>query len=307
MVQICWALGCKHNSLRNTCSFLRFPADKNKKKRWLQIIRRSDEPSKSSRLCSCHFVEGKKEPSYFEYNKATLFKKHHLTPERKKPRRKKTTTESPMNIVDEIETPSTNEILNDDSLFPTVSSQTGKFYVAKTNEVMYEAELFLNKLDIERKENIIKSFSGQMTYTHICESNKLILEYTGIPCRSIFESLFKLIEDIDIRYYLKWKVQKVSKIDQLLITLMKLRQNFPHSDLAYRFQVSEATITNIVITFIHLLHKILFKTLMKEIPPREKNRSCLPNCASSFTNCKIILDCTEIISSVPRHSMKMQS
>ncbi|KAK5648200.1 hypothetical protein RI129_003092 [Pyrocoelia pectoralis] len=43
---------------------------------------------------------------------------------------------------------------------------------------------------------------------------------------------------------------------------------------------------------------------MRSIPKRSKNKSCLPNCASRFTNCRIILDCIEIFAAVPWQSMK---
>ena len=169
-----------------------------------------------------------------------------------------------------------------------------------------EAKNYLLKMEIERKDKIAESLQIQMSYLHICESDKLILEYTGLPTRNIFESLFKLIEDVEINYYLKWKVEKLNRIDQLLITLMKLRHNFSHTDLAFRYKVSEATVTNIVVTFVHVLYEALYKTIMKDIPTRFKNKSCLPNCASTFTNCRIIIDCTDIFCAVPRQSMKNQ-
>ncbi|KAJ8911698.1 hypothetical protein NQ315_017151, partial [Exocentrus adspersus] len=177
---------------------------------------------------------------------------------------------------------------------------------SKPSVAMYEAELYLAQLEIERKENLIKSLRICMRYEHIYDSDKLILEYTGLPTRMIFESLYELIEEVENNYYSNWQVHKLRKIDQLLMTVMKLRQNFTHSDLAYRFQVSEATVTNVVVTFIHVLHEVLFKVLMKDIPSRSKNKTCLPNCASTFTNCRIILDATEVFCAVPRKSMKNQ-
>lgn len=137
-------------------------------------------------------------------------------------------------------------------------------------------------------------------------NNKLILLYTGLPTEKVFMSLFNLLKNININYYYRWKVEKMRKIDQLLMTLMKLRQNFPHEDLAVRFSVSQATVSNVVTTWVHILHEILFKQLMSKIPSRNKNKLCLPNCFSSFTNCRIILDCTEVYTSVPRSSMAAQ-
>lgn len=40
---------------------------------------------------------------------------------------------------------------------------------------------------------------------------------------------------------------------------MNLRHNFSHVDLAFRFQISEATVANIVTTFTHVLYEHYIK------------------------------------------------
>lgn len=45
---------------------------------------------------------------------------------------------------------------------------------------------------------------------------------------------------------------------------------------------------------------------MDVIPSRKKNKTCLPSCFSTFTNCRAILDCTEIFTTASRPSMKTQ-
>ncbi|KAF2905848.1 hypothetical protein ILUMI_00330 [Ignelater luminosus] len=172
--------------------------------------------------------------------------------------------------------------------------------------VVLKAENYLLKLEVEKKENIISHLSMKMSCFRICENDKLIFEYTGLPTRNIFDSLYCLIENININYYPKWKVEKIDRRDQLLMTFMKLRQSYFHTDLGYRFQVSEATVTNVVVKFIHLLYEVLYVTLMKSVPKRSKNKSCLPNCAGTFTNCRIIIDFTEVFAAVPRQSTKTQ-
>jgi hypothetical protein len=126
------------------------------------------------------------------------------------------------------------------------------------------------------------------------------------PTAAIFENLCQLLKNIELNYYLKWNVQKLSKVDQLLLTLTKLRQNFPHLDLAQRFQLSQATVTNVIITHVDIIKKTLCDQLMKNVPSRLKNKSCLPSCCSTFPNCRIILGCTEIFTAIPRKSMKQQ-
>lgn len=177
-------------------------------------------------------------------------------------------------------------------------------YVQSELSMQVENE-FLRK-EIESKDEIIKLMSSQFSYAHIKGQDKLVVFYTGLPTAAVFDTLDKLIQKVEINYYLKWNVRKLSRTDQLLLTLMKLRHNFPHQDLAVRFNVSQATVTNIVITHVHLLHETLFQQLMKTIPTRAKNMSCLPNCFSAFTNCRVIFDCTELYTAVPRQSMAKQ-
>ncbi|XP_072395189.1 uncharacterized protein [Diabrotica undecimpunctata] len=98
----------------------------------------------------------------------------------------------------------------------------------------------------------------------------------------------------------------IPKIDQLFMTLIKLRLNSPHEDLSIRFGCSTATVTNIAMTRIYALHEVLFKNLMKTIPSIVRNQVCLPSAFTNFKNCRIILDCTEIYCTVPTNMEKQR-
>ncbi|KAL7638790.1 UNVERIFIED_CONTAM: hypothetical protein RMT77_010324 [Armadillidium vulgare] len=64
----CFALFCNHDSRRETCRMFQFPNNPDIRKQWLNKTRRTDLQLKSSsRICSCHFVKGKK------HNGPTLF------------------------------------------------------------------------------------------------------------------------------------------------------------------------------------------------------------------------------------------
>jgi hypothetical protein len=137
-----------------------------------------------------------------------------------------------------------------------------------------EIRVYLLKLELERKDAVIKTLKLHFSYPNICDRDDLVLLYTGLPTAAIFENLCQLLENIELNYYLKWNVQKLSKVDQLLLTLMKLRQNFPHIDLAQWFQVSQATVTNVIITHVDMIKRTLWDQLMKNVPSRLKNKSC---------------------------------
>lgn len=89
--------------------------------------------------------------------------------------------------------------------------------------------------------------------------------------------------------------------DQILITFLKLRLNLVNKDLAIRFNTSESTVYNIILTCIILLQEILFNKLMETMPSQTKNILCLPNCYVSFQNCRMTIDCTEVACDIPHH------
>lgn len=66
----CWAPGCDHNNMRDECNFFRFPQEDELRNQWTQLTRSTASPGPVDFLCSCHFVDGKKEngPTLFECN-----------------------------------------------------------------------------------------------------------------------------------------------------------------------------------------------------------------------------------------------
>lgn len=87
--------------------------------------------------------------------------------------------------------------------------------------------------------------------------------------------------------------------NQLLMTLMKLRMDLRYYDLADRFKCSEATVSNVVRTWVLAMHEIFFVQLMGEIPSRSKNKKSMPAAFKAFLNCRVVLDCTEMFTHKP--------
>nr|CAH7726050.1 unnamed protein product [Callosobruchus chinensis] len=157
-----------------------------------------------------------------------------------------------------------------------------------------EAEIyFLRKENEELKAKLQKRLTS-FSFDEIKNNDKLVNMYTGLPNTYIFETTYSLFENIPLNYVQGWTVGKISKRDQFLLTLMKLRLNLLHNDLACRFNISQGTVINIVSTWIDAFHEILFCQLMENIPSRNKNKQCMPTCFSTSTNCRIVLDCTEV-------------
>ena len=108
-----------------------------------------------------------------------------------------------------------------------------------------------------------------------------------------------------INHHSGWMVLTVSIEDQVLIALMKLRQNYTNLHIGQLFGLSTRAVSNIIITFIHLLHKLLYQNCISTVPSREKSSTSLPESFSPFPNCRMITDSTDIKSDAP-HLMSEQ-
>lgn len=168
-----------------------------------------------------------------------------------------------------------------------------------SSSVLTEAENMLLKKELSEITTKFQKLQTSFSFSNIENNDDLVVLYTGLPNKTIFFSLFNLLKNIERVYYLNWNVTCISEVDQLFITLYKLRQNPPHKDLAVRFNCSTATVTNTFITWLHLLHEVIFCQLMKSVPSRLNNQACLPNCFSLFPNTRMVIDCTEIFTEIP--------
>ncbi|XP_034242708.1 uncharacterized protein LOC117646108 [Thrips palmi] len=99
----------------------------------------------------------------------------------------------------------------------------------------------------------------RLLYQCISESDRKICQYTGLPNKETFNWLLNCFPQPFNYYHGNKSVISLSKENQLLLTLMKLRHNFTHSVLADWFKVSETTVTNIFRTGVNALHTVLFK------------------------------------------------
>lgn len=172
---------------------------------------------------------------------------------------------------------------------------------ASSNNVIIEKNQLIESLqsknDILKKEIII--LKNRSFGYHSIESNgKMFDFYCGVT-KVMFDLIIELVSKVEINYYYTWSVKKLCLNDQVLMTIMKLRLNLCYTDLAFRFGISESTVGNIIITFISVLHEILFVSLKSKVPSQNKNQNCLPNCFKNFKNCRITLDCTEMSCDIP--------
>uniref|UniRef100_A0A3Q2PCF0 Uncharacterized LOC105928197 n=2 Tax=Fundulus heteroclitus TaxID=8078 RepID=A0A3Q2PCF0_FUNHE len=134
------------------------------------------------------------------------------------------------------------------------------------------------------KEELEKS---KFSYANVKCNARQLLFFTGFTS-VIFHWLLTKINDSVERIS-----QKLSQEDHLLVVLMKLRLGLNNTDLAYRFNESTTTISNIIRSWIPTM-AIILRPLIKW-PSREAIRRNMPDIFDpNFTKCRCIVDFAEI-------------
>ena len=147
----------------------------------------------------------------------------------------------------------------------------------------------------------LKENYQRQVYSVAALNDEVICMENGLTNKNIFYIVVNYVRRFsqDINYFYGWKVDKILLEDQVFITLMKVRQNYTNLHLAELFHCSTATISNIVLTFIHVLYKLLYADCLRSVLSREKNRTSMPESFSLFGHCKMVIDCTDIEVAAP--------
>ncbi|XP_038059230.1 uncharacterized protein LOC119730420 [Patiria miniata] len=152
----------------------------------------------------------------------------------------------------------------------------------------------------------------------IKHSDELIQLHTGLPSYQYFKWIYKEVDKAseNMKYwhgngsekakkYIETNQKKpgpsrvVSKENELLITLMKLRLNMMEEYLAYLFNVKQPTVSSILSTWIPLLsHELSGLIYWPEV---EEIKLCYPDCFKRWPGIRALLDCFEIPTQKPSH------
>ena len=117
-------------------------------------------------------------------------------------------------------------------------------------------------------------------------NEKLVSFYTGLPN---YTTLSLLVESAAAS--LPVTKTKLSVFQQILIVLMKLRLNLEEQDLAFRFEVSQPTVSRLFNKWISVLAQILSPLI--RWPNKEERVVNLPEVFKRFfADCTCIIDCT---------------
>ena len=328
MVKTCSAVGCTKMSgkCERGISFYRFPADPEKRAKWVAAVRRENwEPKKSSWICSAHFVSGKKSedalspdyvPSVFSFVPSPVKRKQKIlfeSYERRSKRRCRSrllplssepaTRTDPMppaegglsatasnDRVPDVENGS-DFIPPDDPASAVVDGAGEKSDVVNLqchNTLLQEQ---VSKLQAENQFLCSNDVLSEESFINDDEKVKL---YTGLP------SYARLRATLDfVTAGLSGKQQgKLSQFSRFLLVLMKLRLNLLDADLARRFGVSPSTVSKIFTKWIHILY-IRLQPLIRW-PERDEMLLAVPRAfRKHFKRCVCIIDCFEVFCERP--------
>ncbi|CAK6968509.1 uncharacterized protein LOC121907178 [Scomber scombrus] len=323
MVHTCVVAGCRNRRTPGTTlSFYRFPRDPERKQRWIAAVNREGwVPNDGSRLCSTHFISGKqvKNPRSPDYV-PSVFTTAPLSPEMKEPgaleildkqearveaanallflqgqgrsvvgergQAEHPTEREQEAIVEESASSSLSTDEDDDDDDESVSdSKKGKF--AQTSDAQINFDDILKALKKENqtlRESVEKMSLSENSLRNDAEKVKF---YTGLPNYFVLETVMWLLAP----HMDGIKNMKLSKFQQLLLTLMRLRLDLRNQDLAYRFGVKVGTVTRTVHRMVNIMSSTLVPTAVFW-PSRAELRKNLPAALrSSYPDCAVIIDC----------------
>ncbi|XP_052216971.1 uncharacterized protein LOC127834893 [Dreissena polymorpha] len=294
----CFAIHCVHRTGGNgTCSLFRFPINPKEKKKWVDRCRRADRAvNGNDRICSCHFVDGKKEngPTIFEYQKKDLHFQEMNTPKRCKRPKLKEREDVKESIPVDVTTISEdhNYYTHDYRAYDDIDAELPTKSIQELEREIARLEGELGRMKLRPSKMSVQDIIG--------DNDKMLL-YTSFPV-DVFQVLVGVLKRLaPFNYYAGWTVTCFSLEDQLLITLMKLRLNCKDLDLAVRFDTSRGTVSNIINTYISVLHEILFEGILLKvgIPSQLKCKGSMPKSFEDFSSARIAMDATEIVQDVP--------
>ena len=134
--------------------------------------------------------------------------------------------------------------------------------------------------------------------TYFANDDEKVRFYTRLPAYDVLKTVYQNVSPFVIR-----KSPTLSKFQECVLTLMKLKLNMPMQDLAYRFGISLPTVSRIFLAWMVVLD-VRLAPLIKW-PDREDLWRTMPQCFQfSFGNkTTVIIDCFEVFIARPSNLM----
>ncbi|XP_052224775.1 uncharacterized protein LOC127840402 [Dreissena polymorpha] len=342
--QLCENCGCLHKEQLCKCEppFRLFPfptkfKKPNEREKWKQLVGRRDgtklwSPSKDSRICSKHFVEGQPTlqnpyPSlHLGYSGAdkrvsrmSLFEETSLKPSRKKRRLLEEATQvstSSDSDLFTIETPDPDVDMLPQPLrtvpwiFTLLSMIIG-LLLTVNEKCQIITKLTEENENLKRENRMLKGNLSEK----ILQTNDDVNFYTGIKSWNIFSKFHKVISPLVNR---RWNgvvsviknvrrfsektrsgpERKLSSKSEFLLMLMKLRLGTLNKDLAKRFGISEALFSRIFFAWLRASYLVLRSLVY--IPEQDALIATKTQRFRVLPDLHSIIDCTELFIETPK-------
>ena len=309
MVNTCVVPGCNSRSDRDThLSFHALPlSNKVLLKRWIHQIGRKNLPiNTSSRVCSRHFIN-----SYFQVLSPDEYPTENLPhlptkvsiPTPRRPLVRRSTVGSNTAGIEEAAGSCKVDVgVNTDDVVDSEEVAKLRERVAKLEE---EAKLLQIEVAVLQKKDDMK-----MRLAMILGDDAKILFYTGFPSYEhlmvCFNFLGPAVAALEYRDSTKFpddrsnkgRPRSLSPIDEFFMVLVRLRLGLLEQDVAYRFGISQPTVSRIFATWINFLY-LQFQQIPLW-PPKELIDAYMPNSfKQQYPSTRVIIDATEVFIQQP--------
>ncbi|XP_076105988.1 uncharacterized protein LOC143074392 [Mytilus galloprovincialis] len=152
----------------------------------------------------------------------------------------------------------------------------------------------------------------------VTKNDESVKKYTGVPCKSQLIGIFEVLDEAEpkVKYWSgkqstedvnyqsvdrckSGPPRKLSKFNEYILTLMKLRLAILSFVLGDLFGVSESRVSQIFTTWINLMHMVLTPCI--KWPSRRNIKKYMPRSfQTSFPKTTRIIDCTEMFIQKPK-------
>ena len=318
----CVVCGKTRASDRNV-SFHRFPANPEKRAVWLRVFELDESDLKPySRVCSRHFPDddAKKEHGV-NLGKRFASPKKRDHPRAKRAKRRDSVKELlELRVKSPTESPSTSRLVTPTVQISTSATESGCSTPTTVpaaqppdTEVLVNTALFARVEALEAENSHLKrdldNCEKKREYFRlelVKHDDKLIRFYTGFVSYAVFLSFFDFLGPVvnELHYQGEKggkglrRVRMLDPINQLFLTLVKLKLNLKLKDLAFRFVISPSVVSRYINTWICFLYHHL-----KEIdwtPSVNQVISTLPHSLKKlYPNTFAIIDGSEIFLETP--------
>jgi len=356
MPKSCCAVDCKLPYTKDCgVSFHRFPADPDRRRRWIAALNRKDwEPNEYTWLCGRHFISGTKSddpldpdfvPSIFshvstpmkrklqsrvsDYHRRKGAKKRRIEAtsrqkavkeSREKERKReadKRKKEAERMRLEEVQRERHEAEMEQRRIEQIrLTKELGEQHAAEmarqleelkaANEVLKETNKALKEtneelqtqctgmeqqlVEVTKEKNKLEEKVAALSKRVLSEETmkddaKKVKYYTGLPNFGVLKAIYNLAA--------KELPESDCLFQQYLMTLIKLRLNVGDLDLAYRFGISQASVSRYIHKWVDILYTRT--SFLVHWPERLELMKTMPNdFRKHFRKCAIIIDCFEV-------------